>query len=74
MTVRGQKFQFSNFLVNWGKFVNAIWAFQNSQLPISFMHWEKFGHINSPRPTFENANVESMDELKKRMSQFKLHC
>ena len=32
------------------------------------VNWEKFGNIHSPRPTFQNPNVESMDELGKRMS------
>ena len=27
------------------------------------MNWEKIGNIHSPRPTFQNPNVESMDEL-----------
>ena len=56
------------FLVNWGKFGNAFKSFQKSKFPISFMHWEKFGNIHSPRPTFQNPNVESMDGLGKRMS------
>ena len=69
MKAREQKSQFSNFLVmNWGKFGNEIEGFQKSQFPISFMNWEKLRNIHSPRPTFQNANVESMDELGKRMS------
>ena len=68
MKARGQKSQFSNFSVNWGKFGNAIQAFQKSQFPISLMNWEKLGNIHSPRPTFQNPNVESMDELGKPMS------
>ena len=28
----------------------------------------------SLRPTFKNANFESMDELRKAMSQFDFHC
>ena len=35
MKAREQKFQFSNFSVNWGKFGNAISAFQKFQFPIS---------------------------------------
>ena len=29
------------------------------------MNWEKLGNIHSLRPTFQNPNVESMDELGK---------
>ena len=54
--------------MNWGKFLNAIKAFQKSQFPISFMNWEKLGNIHSPGPAFQTPNVESMDELGKRMS------
>ena len=69
MKAREQKSQFSNFLVmNWGKFGNEIEGFQKSQFPISFMNWEKLINIHSPRPTFQNANVESMDDFGKFMS------
>ena len=68
MKARGQKSQFANFSVNWEKFGNAIQAFEKSQFPNSFMNWEKLGNIHSPRPTFQNLNVESMDELGKLMS------
>ena len=68
MKVRGQKFQFENFLMNWVKFGSAIYAFQKSQFPISFMHWEKLGSIHSRKLTFQNQNFESMDELGKVMS------
>ena len=27
------------------------------------MNWEKLGSIHIPRPTFQNPNFESMDEL-----------
>ena len=54
--------------MNWGKFGNAFKSFQKSKFPISFMNWEKFGNTHSPRPTFQNPNVESMDGLGKRMS------
>ena len=64
-----QKSQFLNFVVmKWGKFGKAIQAFQKFQFPISFMNWEKLGNIHSPRPTFQNPNVEFMDELGKLMS------
>ena len=66
MKVRGQKSQFSNFLVNWGKFENAILAFQ--KFHISFENWEKPENIHTPRPTFQNPTVESVDELGKLMS------
>ena len=41
-----------------------------SKIPIShsFMNLEKLGNIHSPRPTFQNPNVEFMDELGKLMS------
>ena len=29
------------------------------------MNWEKLGSIHSPRPTFQNPNFESIDELEK---------
>ena len=32
------------------------------------MNQEKLGSINSPRPTFQNPNFKSMDELGKVMS------
>ena len=32
------------------------------------MNWEKLGGIHSPRPTLQNPNFESMDELGKVMS------
>ena len=35
MKARGQKFQFSNFSEDWGKFGNAVSTFQKSQFPIS---------------------------------------
>ena len=31
------------------------------------MNWEKLGNIHNPRPTFQNPNFESMDELEKVM-------
>ena len=74
MKARGQKSQFSNFSMNWGKFGNAIQAFQKSQFTISLMNWEKVGNIHSLRPSFQNSNqnfkiqVESIDELGKLMS------
>ena len=68
MKARGQKSQFSNFSVNWGKFGNAIQAFQKSQFPFSLMNWEKLANIHSSKPTFQNSNVESMDELGKVIS------
>ena len=57
MKARGQKYQFSNFSVNWGKIGNAIQAFQKSQFSISFMNWEKLGNTHSPRSTFQMLNL-----------------
>ena len=68
MKAKGQKSQFSNFSVNWRKFGNAIQAFHQFQFPISLTNWEKLGNIHSPKPTFQNSNVESMDELGQLMS------
>ena len=47
---------------------NLEMQFKKSQFPIFFMNWEEVGNIHSPRPTFQNPNVESMDELEKLMS------
>ena len=44
MEARGQKYQFSNFLMNWGKFGSAICAFQKSRFS-SFMNWENLVKI-----------------------------
>ena len=52
--------------MNLEKFGSATWAFQKSQ-SATFMNWEKFGSIHSPRPTFQNPNFEPMDELGKNM-------
>ena len=52
--------------------LGKIWNYNLSfsKIPIShlFMNQEKLGNIHSPRPTFQNPNVEYMDELGKRMS------
>ena len=74
---QGDKNLNSNFLVNWGKFRSAIYAFWKSQFaPISFMNW---------RPIFEfwkvmryakfSFTVENKMENshKKRWSHFKLN-
>ena len=41
-----------------------------SKISISHLFYElgKLGNIHSPRPTFRNPNVESMDELGKFLS------
>ena len=36
--------------------------FRNPNLS-PLMNWEKLGNIQSPRSTFQNPNVEFMDEL-----------
>ena len=54
--------------MDWEIFGSAAWAFQKSQFSTTFMNWEKFGSIQSPRPTFQNPNFESMDELGKTIS------
>ena len=65
MKARGlQKSQFSKMLLNSEKFGSVILAnIQKSQFFTSFMNWEKLESIHSPRPTFQNPNFESMDEL-----------
>ena len=43
--------------------------FKNPNFPsLLFVNWEKLGNIQSPRATFQNPNVEFMDELGKLMS------
>ena len=37
------------------------------------MNWEKVGSIHSPKPTFQGPHFESITELGKVSSQFKLH-
>ena len=51
-------------LLNSEKFESAILGnIQKSQFFTSFMNWGKPGSMHSPRPTFQNPNFESMDEL-----------
>ena len=45
--------------------------FKNPNFLSLLMNWEKLGNIHGPRPTFQNPNVESMDELGKQMLKFK---
>ena len=51
--------------------LEKIWkcnlGFSKIQIFLSFMNCEKLGNIHSPRPTFQNPNFESMDELEKVM-------
>ena len=43
--------------------------FKNPNFPsLFFMNWEKLGNIHSPRLTFQNPNVEFIDEFGKLMS------
>ena len=49
---------------DWEKFR----LFKNPNFPSLFMNWERLENIHSPRSTFQNPNVESMDELGKLMS------
>ena len=51
-----------------GKFCKCNLGFSKIQILLSFMNWEKLGSIHSPRPTFKNPNMKSMDELGKVMS------
>ena len=50
--------------MNWEKLGSAIQAFQKSKFS-SFMNWKNLRSRHSPRPTFQNPNFESMDELGK---------
>ena len=54
--------------MNCKKIRSVAWAIQKSQFSVSFMYWEILGSIHSPRPTFQNPNFESMEELGKVMS------
>ena len=47
-----------------------------SKIPISYLFYElgKTWKYTQPQSTFQNPNVESMDELEKLMSSFKLYC
>ena len=54
--------------MNWEKFSSAAQAFQKTQFSTTFMNWEKLGSTRNLRPTFQNPNFESMDELGKGMS------
>ena len=68
MKARGQKSQFSNFSMIGKNFEVQSRLFKNPNFPSLFMNWERLGNIHSPRSTFQNPNVESMDELGKLMS------
>ena len=57
----GQKSQFPNFSVNWGKFGNAIRAFQKSQFPISFMNWEKLGKIGKNTAPDQHFKIQMLN-------------
>ena len=50
-----------------GKIWKCNLSFSKIQIFLSFMNWEKLRSIHSPRPTFQNPNFESMDELGKAM-------
>ena len=65
MKARGQKFSFSNFLVNWGKIQSKL--FKNPNFP-SLYELRKTSKYTQPRPTFQNPDLELMDELGKLMS------
>ena len=51
-----------------GKIWKCNLGFSKIQIFLSLMNQEKLGSINSPRPTFQNPNFKSMDELGKVMS------
>ena len=46
---------------------NCSLGFSKFQFPITLINLEKLGSIHSPRPIFQNPNLESMDELGKVM-------
>ena len=68
------KISILKFFSEFGKIWKCNLGFSKIPITISFMNWEKLGNIHIHRPTFQNPNIESVDELGKLMSQFKLHC
>ena len=44
------------------------WHKIDTKFSISFMNWEKRGSIHSPRSSFQNPSIESMNELGKFIS------
>ena len=65
---KGTKVSIFKLFNEFGKFWKCNLGFSKIQIFLSFMNWEKLGSIHSPRPTFQNPNFESMDELGKVMS------
>ena len=51
-----------------GKIWKCDLGFSKIQIFLSLMNQEKLGSIHCPRPTFQNPNFKSMDELGKVMS------
>ena len=64
---KGTKISIFKLFSELGKIWKCNLGFQISQFPISFMNWEKLENIRSPRPTFQNQNIEYMDQLEKRI-------
>ena len=65
---KGTKVSIFKLFNEFGKFWKCNLGFSKIQIFLSFMNWEKLGSIHSPRPTFKNPNMKSMDELGKVMS------
>ena len=58
---KGEKLSIFKLFNELGKIWKCNLGFSKIQIFISFMNWEKLGSINSPRPTFQIQNIESMD-------------
>ena len=52
-----------------GKNLKCSLSYETSKFSIFFMNWKKkLESVCSPRPTFKNPNIKSIDELGKVMS------
>ena len=47
--------------MNWGKFGNAISAFQKSEFPISLMNWEKLGKIGKNTAPDQHFKIQMLN-------------
>ena len=62
---KGTKISIAKLFIELWKIWKCNLGFSKFQVFLSFMNWKKLGSIHSPRPTFQNPNFESMDELQK---------
>ena len=47
--------------MNWGKFGNAISAFQKSEFPISLTNWEKLGKIGKNTAPDQHFKIQMLN-------------